>query len=327
MGFIKNKKTLMCLAALQIIIFHLWAMIGNSTAELFIRKTAYMGVDIFFFLSAYSLTVRGMSDLKGYYRSRFTSVYMKFVIFVLAAAVIKGFSPARTIMILSGIDMLVNGGGGFLGFIPAIMLFYLIFPLVHGLIRPRPLAGSLAVLAVYIAGGILATQYLDLPSLYIFWNRIPVLVCGFLAAVYSRELAAFFQGKKGMIRRLITGGCLVAAGIPLLYRFGFTVRLMVPVNEMYYVAALPMVLGLILLADLIPAVKPVRLIGDATLEMYAIQMIWGFSFANIMFSRTGSAAVTDLVTIAFVAAAGVLFSQVYKYIAGLPEKMKRSSAG
>ena len=53
----KNKKLIMFFAALMILIFHLWIYINPITnnlfkIEVFIRTICYIGVDIFFFVSA-----------------------------------------------------------------------------------------------------------------------------------------------------------------------------------------------------------------------------------------------------------------------------------
>ena len=47
----KNKKSIMAFAALQILIFHLWINLSSSEIENFIKQISYIGVDIFFFLS------------------------------------------------------------------------------------------------------------------------------------------------------------------------------------------------------------------------------------------------------------------------------------
>ena len=70
----------------HILIFHLWINISSSEIENFIKQISYIGVDIFFFLSGYSLY---RSDTGNYFQfigNRFRTVYSKFILFALIAA-------------------------------------------------------------------------------------------------------------------------------------------------------------------------------------------------------------------------------------------------
>ena len=64
----KNKKLIMFFATLMILIFHLWIYINPITnnlfkIEVFIRTICYIGVDIFFFVSAFSISNK---EIKNY---------------------------------------------------------------------------------------------------------------------------------------------------------------------------------------------------------------------------------------------------------------------
>lgn len=78
----------MLFSAIQILIFHLWVFVWqNNVIESFIKQTAYIGVDTFFFISAYSLGKKeGKYDLRFLY-NRFVNIYIKFIVFALVACI------------------------------------------------------------------------------------------------------------------------------------------------------------------------------------------------------------------------------------------------
>ena len=53
-----NKKVLQLIAAILILVFHLWINVTNLEIENYIRLISYVGVDIFFFVSAYAISQR-----------------------------------------------------------------------------------------------------------------------------------------------------------------------------------------------------------------------------------------------------------------------------
>ena len=49
-------------AALLIVLFHFYIPVFNNVAETFIYRSAYIGVDLFFFVSASSLSIKSQID-------------------------------------------------------------------------------------------------------------------------------------------------------------------------------------------------------------------------------------------------------------------------
>ena len=86
MKLIENKKSVSVIAALLILIFHLWIPVTGSNTENFLRQISYIGVDIFFFLSGLSL-VKPIVSRKAFYLNRFKNVYLKFAFFAVFAAI------------------------------------------------------------------------------------------------------------------------------------------------------------------------------------------------------------------------------------------------
>jgi len=312
---IQNKRTIMCFSALQIILFHLWIQIfrGNQI-EQFLVKTAYIGVDVFFFLSAYSLASRKITDWKAYFLSRMEAVYLKFVCFSLVGAVVAGWSVEKFFETVAGIELFQRGGGSFLWFLPAIMLFYLCFPFLQRGFEKRPWLGAVLALILWFGVGLAVSKGTKYTAFYIFWNRIPVFVLGALAAAYEESLTKLSGGKRGTIWRVSLGILFCALGTILLWKYGFRSKLAIPFADMYYIMAIPAVIGIVLLVDYIPSVSVIAWAGGATLELYALQMIFGFSLANKVYKVTQNAMLTNLCSIALITAVAIGISKLYGMI-------------
>lgn len=304
---LNHKRTDMCLAALMILIFHLWISVfkGNEV-ENFIVKTGYIGVDIFLLLSSYSLSERPVTDLKGYYLSRFKSVYLKFAFFAVIASVLNHWKIVRTIKVLTGIELFEKGGGAFLWFLPAIVILYIFFPLIQKVLKFKPWINALIVLGVWFIVGLFVTRFTDYDEMFIFWNRIPVMVAGYLLAKYGDKIVA-----KGMDVRVAVSILLLAVGVFLTWKFGYRVRLDEPIKDMFYVAVLPMALGLTLMVDLIPENVVTKVLGKSTLEAYAIQMIWGYGWTSWLYKFFKNAIVANILTIVCVFGLSMCLSSVF----------------
>ncbi|MGN1405665.1 MAG: acyltransferase family protein, partial [Erysipelotrichaceae bacterium] len=122
-----NKKFLQLTGALLIIIFHLWIKLSSSFVESFLVSIAYIGVDIFFLVSVSSLVNRDI-NYKEFVTNRFRSLYPKFIAFILIMAIFN-MSTKNIFNRLLFIEFFTKAGGSFLWFVPAILIFYIIFPL------------------------------------------------------------------------------------------------------------------------------------------------------------------------------------------------------
>ena len=130
----KNKKVIMTFSSLMIIIFHLWINLSLKNTkineiETFIRYISFIGVDIFFFLSAYSLERSKINNYLEFIKSRFKKIYLKFIIFSILAFFLNNWNFLKLLKTITGLDLFLKGGGSFLWFIPAIMIIYLLIPL------------------------------------------------------------------------------------------------------------------------------------------------------------------------------------------------------
>ena len=257
-----NKKFLQVIAAFQILFFHLWAPITSTQIEQFVLKTAYVGVDMFFFLSAYSLAGREI-DYVPFLKDRVLKLYAKFAFFVLIMALFsKSFGVIRAVKSLTFIEFFQKGGGAFLWFIPAILILYIIYPLF---LKWNSRFKVIWVLLIWLIAGVFSEHVLSYTAVFIFTNRIPVILAGYLFKTYCT--------KNNNLRRSFI--VLIPLGALLLHMYGFKVRLNFPIKDMFYVLAIPSVIGLVTLSSYVKKYAVTESLGSITLELYAVQMIFG----------------------------------------------------
>lgn len=320
----KNKKSIMTFAGIQILLFHLWVNVGTSnTFEMFLRQTAYIGVDLFFFVSGFSLGEKRekFKDFPGDYGrflgSRFGTVYLKFMIFTILAAWVSSWSFTKFVQTLSGAALWLKGGGSFLWFLPAIMWVYIFAPVIQqGILKGRerwkivPVIADVIILVLWFAVGVAVTYFTSYKSMFIFWNRIPVLWLGFILAK-----SGWFRDRiHNTWKSILWGLVFLIIGTVLLYFFGFRERLQVPIYDMFYVMGIPATLGLVFLFSQIPSVKIISKIGSSTLEMYGLQMVFGYSYANWVYKNTKSPWITNLSSLIVITLAAVLCSEGYRFV-------------
>lgn len=300
-----NKKFLQVIAAFQILFFHLWAPLTSTQIEQFILKTAYVGVDMFFFLSAYSLAGREI-DYVPFLKDRVLKLYAKFAFFVLIMELFsKSFGVIRAVKSLTFIEFFQKGGGAFLWFIPAILILYIIYPLF---LKWNSRFKVIWVLLIWLTGSVFAEHVLSYTAVFIFTNRIPVILAGYLFKTYCT--------KNNNLRRSFI--VLIPLGALLLYMYGFKVRLNFPIKDMFYVLAIPSVIGLVTLSSYVKKYAVTESLGSITLELYAVQMIFGqriLIWAYNMFNK--NALLTDI----FVTVVMLLLACIISYVIKRGERL------
>lgn len=288
-----NKKWLQFIAAMWILTFHLWINVSGSVAEAFFVKIGYVGVDIFFFVSAYSLAQKQIK-YKEFVRNRFIDIYGKFLLFSLLAAVVKHWSLERFIMTICFVDLFQNGGGAFLWFVPAILLFYLIYPLFVNWKHENKV---IFVFGGWLVFSLTCQEVFDYTKIFIFTNRIPVLLSGYLLA-------------KHKIPKPVGWLCL-PVGLVIAYLTGFRGKLQVPIHEMYFVCGIVPVIGIVQLCSVIKTNKFVDIIAGASLEIYALQMIYGPKLVTDVFLKTQNKILTNIIVFTVIIVLSILVHQVF----------------
>lgn len=300
----------MLFSAIQILIFHLWVTVWqNNIIESFIKQTAYIGVDTFFFISAYSLGSRDSNYGLRFLYNRFVNIYLKFFIFALVACIYAKWKFSYFIKVISGINLFKRGGGAFLWFLPALMLFYILFCMFKKLDKYNTKLAFLITLALWICTTVLINTF-KLYQVSIFWNRLPIFLIGYYISKYK-----LFE-KLSNKSRLIVGFTFILIGIILIYKYGYIPKLQSPFRDAFYLVSIISVIGIVLLLDLVQTCKFTNILGSCTLEMYAIQMIFGYNFTNSMIKLVDNKLLLNICSILFVIVLSVIVHYPLYWISG-----------
>ena len=194
-----NKKFLQLTGAFLILVFHLWIRLSSTMMESFFVHTAYIGVDLFFLVSIYSLASKEIR-YKEFICNRILTIYLPFVFFVLMNAFVQG-KYTNIIRQVFFIEFFQKGGGAFLWFLPAMMLLYLVFPVFHqwNNLYKTYIAFGMYILTVWICTVIKYDQIM------ILLHRIPLM------------LVTYELCKKQIPYQKTIGICLFIVGILILY--------------------------------------------------------------------------------------------------------------
>lgn len=290
-----HKKFLHTIAALWILLFHLWLPMTGLVTEQYLVKIGYVGVDLFFFTAAYTLAGREISYL-AFLKNRFGQIYLRYAFFVFLASAVGGFDLLQLLSRLSGVELFLKGGGAFLWFLPAILLFYLLYPLFLQWKQPWKYPTILAAWAVF---SLLSQYVFGYTEIFIFTNRIPLLLLGEILQRYR-------------VPQWLALPC-IPAGAALLYFWGFTGKLHLPWYSFYLVLALVLTVGLAGVSAYVPDWKIWKLFGSATMEIYALQMIFGPMVVSWCHRITDNLLLTNLLMLLLFWGASIGLSQLYMF--------------
>lgn len=329
-----TKKWIASFAALGILVYHLWIPVFPyrtipGQAERFLITSAYIGVDLFFFLSAFSLTARPVRDYRSFLKNRALKLLPLFFIAWIT--------------------------GHFLWFLPSIMILYLALPPLLRVCRKRPLLSFVLLMAgwagiVYLLLGVIQPA----ADLGIFLFRIPVIILGAYAVKFQKQLLSPHALPAGLL--------LLFIGTGLIYRYGYLTRVNTPFRGTFYLTGIPAVLGIVLIfsyftseRDLVQTEQVFRIIGglnrtrqssrmignlnhprwvprmigflgSITLELYFAQMVFGAALISWFFRLTGSRLLTNLLAAAAVLLAAAVISRGSILAAEFGKNIRKSSA-
>lgn len=302
----------MVISAILILIYHLWINITNLEIEIYLRQICVIGVDIFFFISAYTI---GKSDInyKNFIANRFKKIYLVFFIFSVIGAFYFNWSLKKFFNVIFGFELMKSGGGAFLWFIPGIMLVYLILPLMKKLDIRFPKITPFILFIIYMLVVVIISIFSDYNALFILINRIPIILIGYYFARYD------IFNKLNKNKMIYWGLAIISTigGIIISY-FIFKNHFQVTwFKEIFYVLYIPFIIGVILIIDKIRKNKLIDYIGSITLELYGLQMIFGFKIANDIYNYIDKRLISNILTVITL----IIMAIVFNYIINLKEKL------
>lgn len=314
----QNKKTIMAFSAILILIFHLWINVTDTRIEIFLRQLSVIGVDIFFFVSSYSLGKRKNIEYKSFIKNRFQKVYLKFIILSIIGMFIFNWNIKKFITIILGIELLTKGGGSFLWFLPGIMIMYIILPLYIKLDSKHPKIAPLIVIASEIFITIIISCFTNYQEIFILTNRIPIILLGY----YFAKHHIFEYLKTTKKRYWLTTIITLTLGIIISYLVNIYHFRLDWFKDVFYILYIPLIIGFILLIDSIKENKISKLIGSITLELYGIQMIFGFKIANDILGYTKEKLLSNIITILILIIIASIMKKLFDLIDNKISKQK-----
>lgn len=307
----KNKKVIMSFSALMIIIFHLWINITKPNTniyliETYLRYIGYIGVDIFFFLSAYSLASNEIDNYLNFIFKRFKKIYLKFIIFGVIAFFFNKWSFLKLLKIIFGIEFLTKGGGSFLWFIPAIMIIYILLPLYKKLDNKYKIITPIITIITYLIL-VITLSINKKTTLLIFINRIPIILFGY----YFSKLKIFEKLQKNNLLYYCIALCLTIFGLFFNYYLYLNHFYLSYFQDIFYVLSIPLIIGVILLLDKIKSNNLFNYLGSITLEVYAIQMIFGYYLTGKLVKIISNSFLTNIISIVIVILIASFFNLIF----------------
>lgn len=268
----KSKKTLMGLSAVLILIFHFYIPISSKAFEICFQKAAYIGVDLFFFLSAISLGKKKSIEYGPFIWNRFKAIYVPYLIFSLIAFIYKKWTLIRFLKVIVPIELFEKGGGAFLWFAPAIMLVYLLVPALLSIKNKLGRKSLILFFGIWLLLVCVINFFTDYTAIFILLNRLPVFFIG----LFYYDLFEYKNDKVTIIAFI-----LMFIGLFLIYRYGSVYRLNKPITDIYYVFAILFIVPFVCIYDYLNKKinfkeRVFAFIGNFTFELYALQMIFGY---------------------------------------------------
>lgn len=188
----KYRSAVMGLAAIWIFVFHEWNNVFKMEIPFYIasriKQFGYGGVDIFLFLSGIGLTYAiGKTKLPGFYYRRIKRLILPFLSIAFVRAYLENWPWDGLIDNITGRGFYTISIYCFLWFVPAIMTFYLFFPIYWKLFKkigPFVFTASALIIWTIYSFKVKDTQRADL---FGFTNRMPVFMIGILVGWLAQK--------------------------------------------------------------------------------------------------------------------------------------------
>ena len=225
----RYRNVIMGIATLWILAFHAWIPVFNDPSnpvttilhyiEEYIRKTGFLGVDLFFMLSGMGLTFAIKKDsVPMFYYRRIRRVFLPFFVTALLSWAIRNWTFYEFLGNATGYTFYAKYILTFCWFVPAIITLYLAFPLYYKLfsLAKNKFIFTVIVIAVWLILSVLLHGIMRF-DFYGFTNRVPAFIIGILMGdITQSEKKIVFKKKHYLFLLLI-----LLAGIVLGYFYVF----------------------------------------------------------------------------------------------------------
>lgn len=202
---LKYRRAIMGVAAILIFIFHVWVTVVQdyemlAVIEGFVKRTGFVGVDMFFFVSGIGLFYAIQKHrITTFYLRRIKRTYIPFIITALIMWLVNSkwfdvcWSIDEFLGKVTGYDFLFVNIYSMLWFVPAILILYLCFPLYYYLFDKAPSKYQFTIVALVIWLFLtLSLETIIRGDMYGFTNRILVFILGVLTGWMIQEQKLVF---------------------------------------------------------------------------------------------------------------------------------------
>ncbi|MBQ8497222.1 MAG: acyltransferase [Clostridia bacterium] len=280
------RTHLMGIAALWIYLFHEWIPLAPNVPVLgftedFIKQIGFFGVDIFFFLSGMGLThAIEKYSLSVFYQRRFLRILPPYILTAIILMLANGWLFPQFLKHLFGVTFFTENIYALLWFVPAISIFYLLFPLYHFIFKKagNKILFTGVMLMLWLTASLLAAKHMRL-DLFGFTNRIPIFLVGILIGSLGKKGVPAFPK---WIWVLLFG--IFIAGLATAYQTNYKgLYLLVPVSNCCVPNFLMAFSGTFLFAEILKLcdtygrklgkifLAVLRFFGTISFEFYCVQ--------------------------------------------------------
>ncbi len=226
----KYRKAIMGFAALWILFFHVWQPLipvsSNMLINVFVffehfsSNFGYSGVDIFFMLSGIGLTFAIKKEsIPAFYARRMRRILPTYLLLAVIKFFVEKWSILDFFGNISGYNFYAVHIYSFLWFVPAIITFYLFFPLYFKLFSKakNKLLFTCCVILVCLLITFLVRDTMRI-DFFAFTNRIPIFVVGIYFGYVSQNHKEIVFKKRSYLLLLI----ILSLGLYLAYLYNYT---------------------------------------------------------------------------------------------------------
>lgn len=232
----ENRQWWMGLAMIWIIVYHLWISDGGLKSYInidfldFFFSKGYLGVDIFFFLSAYGCACSlSKNSLRTFYRNRFFRLFPIYIVYTIILVLILCGYYRQTWWLMfvkqvTGLSTLTLGRLQVEWYMPAQILVYVLFPIIYKLAKMiHKNAVSFFLVVLFFSIFVFVIDRIFISN---FAYRIPIIIIGtvtyFLLAKNNNQRLLLYYLMGGLIAFLSINSVILFSSLTLpllLYAF------------------------------------------------------------------------------------------------------------
>lgn len=266
----------MGIAIIWIMIYHIPAFASLFPQPLyFLIKTGYAGVDIFLFLSSYGLyySLKKNPSILSFYKKRFIRIlptyYFAIIFFDLCNQV--KITEILQSFLLIGFYIPTLQWTSFDWYIPALIIFYIIFPLIYkhinSIYKHFIFIFIINILLTIYISNLLLENNLN-TSILLFLTRIPIFILGAIYAHNENEVNHKISIKLNIF--------ILIVGIILLYSVNYLDTIYITIYGLLFYPLILIVPNILIIINRIPFQKykilynGLLFCGKYSLELYLI---------------------------------------------------------